>query len=133
MSASRLIRGRIMAAEKYKRPDKASDLERETAFVLKAQKVLGGWVTEYAFEGIAGDREWRFDFCWPRERVALEVMGGLHHKGRRSHGSAEQSYRDYQKSAEAQICGWTVVHATAEMIRDGEAARLVIEALRRSS
>lgn len=122
-----------MVAEKPGRADKSSNLERETAFVLKAHKVLGGWVTEHGFEGIAGDREWRFDFAWIRERVALEVMGGLHHKGRRSHGSAEQSYRDYQKSAEAQVCGWTVVHATAEMIRDGEAVRLVNAALRRSS
>ena len=120
-------------AESSARKDKRSDLERETAFVLKAGKVLGGWVTEYPFGGIACDREWRFDFAWVRERVALEVMGGLHHKGRRSHGSAEQSYRDYQKAAEAQVCGWTVIHATPEMIRDGEATRLVSEALRRAA
>lgn len=117
-------------AEKSRRMDKASDLEREFAFTLRAEKIAG-YVAEYEFAGIECDRKWRFDFAWPREKVCVEVQGGL--RGHGKHARPEGYANDATKSAEAQMCGWTVIGATPETIRSGEAVRLLREALRRSS
>lgn len=77
---------------------------------------------------IAGLRDWRFDFAWPRRMVAIEVQGGILAEGRHTRGQGYTS--DCIKCNEAQLLGWRVLRVTAEMVRSGEALRLIERALR---
>lgn len=81
-------------------------------------------------------RKWAFDFAWPAgshstvdcfdclrpEGIALEVEGGVHRiKGRFT--------RDVEKYNEAALLGWVVLRATPEMVRNGEALKLLERSL----
>jgi hypothetical protein len=80
--------------------------------------------TEYAFHP---DRKWRFDYAWPKEHVALEREGGTWHGGRHTHGAGYRN--DCQKYNAAQLLGWVVIRATADMMESGEAIRAVEKAI----
>lgn len=62
-------------------------------------------------------RRWRFDFAWPREKLALEVQGGGWTNGR--HSRALGQAKDYEKLAEAVLLGWRVFYATPQQVSDG--------------
>lgn len=106
----------------------SSDLERAFAFHLRRHK-LRGFVTEYPFGGISGNRQWRFDVAWPEEKVACEVMGGLQSNGK--HSREEGYMNDAIKSFEAQLLGWKVFAITPAMIEEDRTAMLITEALGR--
>lgn len=72
------------------------------------------------------ERKWRLDFAWPEYKLALEVEGGQHVRGR--HNRAQGYAEDARKYNEAQIAGWRVLRATGDMVRNGEAIRAVIKA-----
>ena len=84
-------------------------------------------------------RKWRFDLCWPAQKVALERQGGTWGKGkecslcgqrRSGRHSGGAGYRnDSEKLFEAQMLGWLVIYATADMMEDGSVFRMVEEAL----
>lgn len=68
-------------------------------------------VTEYRFDFV---RKWRFDFCWPDIKLALEVEGSVHRiKGRFK--------SDIEKYAMAQMAGWTVLRVARAQIKNGQA------------
>ena len=67
-------------------------------------------------------RRFRFDFCWPAARVAVEIQGGTWTRGRHTRG--EGYARDCEKLALAQIEGWQVYYLTREMI-EGEHKRWI--------
>jgi hypothetical protein len=72
-------------------------------------------------------RRWRFDFAWPKERVAVEIEGGHWTNGRHTRGSGFRD--DCEKYSEAAIRGWCVIRATADMVRSGYASDLAMTAL----
>lgn len=87
-------------------------------------------------------RKWRFDWCWPDQRVALERHGGDFRPvncpgcGRsktvfvsRHHGRKGLE-ADLEKVNAAQILGWIVIQVTPCQIRDGRATIAVLDALR---
>lgn len=75
---------------------------------------------EYKFlEG----RRFRFDYAWERERIAVEVQGGIFRGGR--HVQIQGILSDYEKLNEAQINGWLVLQVTSEDIRTGKAVDYV--------
>jgi len=84
-------------------------------------------VREYPFGGIGGGRKWRFDFCWPAARVALEVQGGGWVHGR--HTQPKGFENDCEKASHAAACGWRLLLVTARMIEDGRALALILRAL----
>jgi len=52
-------------------------------------------------------RQWRFDFCWPIKKVAVEVQGiGP------GHCSLTGMTKDYNKHRAALLLGWKVVYLT---------------------
>lgn len=55
-------------------------------------------------------RQWRFDFCWPAYRVAIEVEGGIFTGGRHGRGAAYSD--DCEKYNAAVILGWRVLRYT---------------------
>lgn len=70
-------------------------------------------VTEYPF---AGNRRWRFDYCWPFAHVALEVDGGAWTQGRHTRG--EGFIQDQDKRNAAVMLGWKVIHTTPDRLED---------------
>ena len=70
-------------------------------------------------------RRWRADFAWKRERVLVEVEGGIwmQTKTGRSKGHAHpvRFEADCMKYNEAEISGWHVIRVTEGMIDSGMA------------
>jgi hypothetical protein len=64
-------------------------------------------VTEYQFHH---KRKWRFDLCWPEQRLALEIDG----TGR--HNTIAGMANDDEKINEAIILGWSVLRCNAKLI-----------------
>lgn len=75
-------------------------------------------------------RRWRFDFSWPEEKLALEVEGALW-VPRSGHRTATGVMRDIEKGNAAILLGWRVLRATTEMVKNGEALKLVETMLRK--
>ena len=62
-------------------------------------------------------RRWRFDFAFIKEKVAIEVQGGIHVNGRHNRGAALE--KEYEKLNEAVILGWRVLMVTDSHIKSG--------------
>lgn len=86
----------------------------------------------------AGLRDWRFDFAWPAERLAVEVEGGVGHAVVRSatgkqitgHHVHAQGYEDdCEKYAIALLFGWRVLRVTPKQIKSGRALHWALVAL----
>ena len=74
-------------------------------------------------------RKWRFDFCWPECKVAVEVEGGIFKRGPGGHTSITGIKRDIEKINAAQLLGWRVFRFHAQHINDDEAVPLVRQAM----
>jgi very-short-patch-repair endonuclease len=74
-------------------------------------------------------RRWRFDFAWPRFRVAVEVDGGAFVRGRHVQGAG--SHGDRNKLNAATLLGWRVLQYDVRHLRDDPATVFVqvLEAL----
>ncbi len=75
----------------------------------------------------AGLQDWRFDFAFPGQRLAVEVEGGTWANGRHSRGSGYES--DCRKYNAAILHGWRVYRFTSDMVKSGEAVRVLQRAL----
>jgi hypothetical protein len=64
---------------------------------------------EYKF---CEDRGWRFDYCWPSVKVALEFEGGIF-MAKSGHNTAKHYTKDAEKYNRAAILGWRVIRVTA--------------------
>lgn len=70
-------------------------------------------LSEYQF-ALGISRNWRFDFAWLRQRVALEVEGGAWVQGRHTRGLGFA--KDIEKYNEAQILGWIVLRCLPDQL-----------------
>lgn len=70
---------------------------------------------EYRFHG---ERKWRFDLAWVKDKIALEVEGGVWIRGRHSRGAGMEA--DMEKYNEAQLLGWTVLRYSTGQIKQGK-------------
>lgn len=66
---------------------------------------------EYGFHD---DRQWRFDYAWTTEQVALEIEGGVFTRGRHVRGKGYSG--DMEKYNEAQLAGWLVLRCRPDQI-----------------
>jgi len=103
---------------------KLSTLEAKMALHIRAFK-LPEPVREHRFDA---SRRWRFDFCWPEQKVAVECEGGTWSGGRHTRGSGFEA--DARKYAAAVLQGWRVFRVTDAHIDSGEAVQWVAEALK---
>lgn len=62
----------------------------------------------------AGLRDWRFDFAWPKSKVAVEIEGGIWTHGAHVRGKHFES--DASKYNAAQAAGWSVYRFTGGML-----------------
>jgi len=77
----------------------------------------------------AGLRDWRFDFAWPSEKVAVEIDGGVWSRGRHVRGAGFVG--DMEKLNVAVLANWKVLRFSANHIRSGYALDTISRALRR--
>ena len=90
-------------------------------------------VVEYPFHP---SRKWRFDLAWPDRMLAVEIEGGIFHKGiaaggracklcgqppRGAHGQGTGILRDMEKGNEAALLGWKVLRFTPAQVEKAEA------------
>lgn len=68
-------------------------------------------------------RKWRFDWCWPEQKLALEVQGGLFVNGRHSRGAA--LLKEHEKLNAAAALGYRVLFVTPGQIANGEAISVI--------
>lgn len=71
----------------------------------------------------AGLKDWRFDFAWPDLMLAVEVEGGAWVGGRHTRGKG--FLEDLRKYQAAQVMGWTIYRTAGELIKSGEAVRII--------
>jgi hypothetical protein len=74
------------------------------------------------------ERQWRFDFCWPEHKVAVEIQG----QGP-GHCSLKGMTNDCDKGNAARLLGWTVLYFTSSHLgpsRIVETCELVAKFLR---
>ena len=91
------------------------ELRRRDLGTERAKSILPLPVPEYAFAEEIG-RKWRFDFAWPKLKVALEVDGQVHRIDGRWRS-------DMHKFNVAMFLGWDVLHVRPEDVRCGRALR----------
>lgn len=103
--------GETKKAKRAKQPRQPSSLE--SAFhVLAKLAALPPYQTEYEFHP---SRKWRWDICWPTEKVAVEMDGGIFTK-QASHSSISGILRDMEKHNAATILGWrTLRYSTKDL------------------
>lgn len=68
---------------------------------------------EYRF---VTDRKWRFDLAWPRQKVAMEMDGGVWVKGGGRHNRGQGFLKDMEKFNRAAAEGWRIVRCTPQTI-----------------
>ena len=68
-------------------------------------------------------RKWRFDFCWPSLRIAVECHGATYTG--KGHVSNAGFRIDREKINHAQTQGWKVYEFTSEMIMEGAAVNFL--------
>jgi very-short-patch-repair endonuclease len=103
-----------------------SDLEATLLFQMRAAG-LPEPQTEFRFHPT---RKWRFDFCFPVERIAVELQGGVWTDGKHGRGSGIR--KDYEKLNAAQLLGYMVLQYSSDMVRDGLALADIEQAIRRA-
>ena len=111
-----------------------SALADELAFQLDA---LGlSYVREHRFAReipselssvIEKPRQWRFDFCFPEQRLAVEVEGGVWSNGRHNRGKG--FIADCEKYNAALLLGWRVLRIPSPWVRSGIGLKFIEAAL----
>lgn len=79
-----------------------------------------GIESEYRFHD---RRRWKFDYCWPHAKVALEIDGGIWTGGRHVRGGG--FIRDMEKYNEATFLGWQIYRVTPQEVKNGQAIELL--------
>ncbi len=82
-------------------------------------------VSEFKFHPL---RKWRFDWCWPDWKVALEVDGGIWHGGRHTRGAGW--IKDTEKLNAAAAAGFRMLRATPQQMASGQIFGILQEVFR---
>lgn len=98
---------------------------REALFAHCEAEGLPTPVAEHVF---CAHRDWRFDYAWPAQKVALELEGGVAFGGR--HSSVGGMEADMEKYNEAAIRGWCVLRVFTSKARSARILGRVSRALR---
>jgi hypothetical protein len=87
---------------------------------------------EYRFDP---ERKWRIDYCWPDQKLAVEIEGGIYGTGqpcpvckRRSvgaHTSIERLKSDLEKYDELAIAGFWLLRFMPEDVEQGRAIAVI--------
>lgn len=75
-------------------------------------------VAEYRFHPV---RQWRFDWAFVHEQLAVEIDGGVFLPAGGRHNRGPGFRKDTEKYAEALMLGWRVLRVLPEHITTGQA------------
>jgi very-short-patch-repair endonuclease len=101
-----------------------TDLELE---LLSQIRMIGMPEPEVEYVAIPG-RKFRHDMAFVDQKVLIEIQGGIY-SYKPSHASAGGIRRDCEKANLAVANGWRLFHFTPDMVRSGEAVKMIEEAL----
>jgi very-short-patch-repair endonuclease len=73
-------------------------------------------------------RKWRADFIWRKEKLIVEVDGGVFVGGRHSRGAGIET--DCEKFAEAMALGYRVMRVTPRHVKNGQAIQWIEKVLK---
>lgn len=106
--------------------------ESTLALHIRASK-LPTPIREYEFHT---DRKWRFDFCWPDQKLAVEIDGGNRVatiiKGKAVAVGRHTQDADYSKLNAATLAGYQVLRFTPTMVKSGEAIDTLLKILKQT-
>lgn len=74
-------------------------------------------------------RKWRIDFCWPDEKIAVEIEGGIFSRGRHVRGLG--FLKDLEKYNTITLMGYRLFRFTPQQVKNGEAIGLIRELIKR--
>jgi|SRR3990167_1642717 len=77
---------------------------------------------EYRFDK---ERKWRFDFAWPKKKIAVEIEGGTWSRGR--HNRPGGYAADCEKYNAGVVMGWRIFRYTRDMLNNGKATASLME------
>ena len=120
MKAKKLTPEQILRAEKARLRAEAAALTAKKFRALLKQEGIPQPCAEHIFEPT---RKWRFDWSWPRDRIALEVEGGVWTQGRHTRGSG--FVKDCEKYNHAASLGWLVLRTTPKDLLTAETIDLL--------
>src|SRR5574343_49999 len=114
--------------------------DSETNLIMAMLRTLGDIKKEYCF---CKGRKWRFDFCFPNEKLAIEVEGGAFkkrtYKSKRTgklittiggrHNSAKGFLNDMEKYNTAAMLGYRLLRFTPQSIMTSKALDIIKECL----
>jgi len=103
----------------------ASYLERQFMNLVERHRIPNP-VREYQFHQT---RKWRFDFAWPKIKLAVEIDGGTFGGAKMlgNHAIGKRYQQDCHKGNAAQLEGWVVLRADREMVGTDEFGALVLK------
>ena len=99
------------------------NLEDHFLFQVKALGVPEP-IREHRF--MAPTRQFRFDFAWPDQKIAVEVEGGTFAKGKSRHTTGSGFHNDAIKYNYAILYGWKVLRGDVKMVNSGLLARTLV-------
>lgn len=93
---------------------------------------ISGALAEYQFHM---ERKWRFDFAFPKARVAVEVQGAIFGTGQRckvcgqtkagGHTRGAALVKEYEKLNAAALAGWRILYCQPREIQTVEFGKVV--------
>ena len=97
----------------------------EAQFALHCRAAKIPVVPEYQFHPT---RRWRADFALPDAMLLIEIEGGIWIKGRHQTGVGFTA--DCIKYNNAALLGWRIFRFTPDMVKSGEAVKMIEQALK---
>lgn len=113
--------GRAKAPQRPRKGPKTAEVDLFVEFARTEGLTV---VREYEFHP---QRKWRFDYALPRERIALEVEGGVWQYGR--HNRAAGFLGDMDKYNAAAVLGWRVLRVTPKNLRRAATLEMIRAAI----
>lgn len=104
---------------------KLSEPEERLAFHMRAEGIKN-FVRQFKWHP---ERKFLADFAWPELKLIVEVQGGVHIRGARSHTGRKGYEQDRARTNEAVILGYRILEFTPHQIKNGYAIRTVRRAL----
>lgn len=99
--------------------DALLDQIKQTGLPLPRREVL-----------VVPDRQYRADFAWPDQMLAVEVQGGIWGQDTKSsHAHPKAIERDAEKHSLMAVAGWRLIVVTGKHIETGQAVAWIKQAL----